>query len=170
MPLNQRARQLPRSVVGRAGPGVAQLGVSRRGRRFVVCASRSVWCKKTPDGGFVSCSSVASHLPARIPTAGSVGAMGSVVPPASGRCGSTSVIRASRPAAVVWRPRKKVGFLDLTTAGLLRFSFCLLFLSFHSSPDPLGVLRGRSADSGFSLNLLYLSSPLCRLSAIYKKS
>ena len=38
--------------------------------------------KKTPDGGFVSCSSVASHLPARIPTAGSVGAMGSVVLPA----------------------------------------------------------------------------------------
>ena len=51
---------------------------------------------------------------------------------------------------------KKVGFLDLTTAGLLRFSFCLLFLSFHSSPDPLGFLRGRSADSDFSLNLLYL--------------
>ena len=66
--------------------------------------------KTTPDGGFVSCSSVASHLPARIPTAGSVGAMGSVVLPASGRCGSTSVIRASRPAAVVWRPRKKSGF------------------------------------------------------------
>ena len=44
VPLNQRARQLPRSVVGRVGPGVAQLGVSRRGRRFVVCASRSVWC------------------------------------------------------------------------------------------------------------------------------
>ena len=51
---------------------------------------------------------------------------------------------------------KKVGFLDLTTAGLLRFSFCLLFLSFHSSPDPLGVLRDRSADSDFSLNLLYM--------------
>ena len=110
MPLNQRGRQLPRSVIGRVGPGVAQLGVSRRGRRFVVCASRSVWCKKTPDGGFVSCSSVASHLPARIPTAGSVGAMGSVVLPASGRCGPTSVIRASRPAAVVWRPIKKSGF------------------------------------------------------------
>ena len=46
MPLNQRARKLPRSVVGRVGPGAAQLGVSRRGRPFVVCASRSVWCKK----------------------------------------------------------------------------------------------------------------------------
>ena len=126
VPLNQRGRQLPRSVVGRVGPGVAQLGVSRRGRRFVVCASRSVWCKKTPDGGFVSCSSVASHLPARIPTAGSVGAMGSVVLPASGRCGPTSVIRASRPAAVVWRPIKKVGFLDLTTARLVLFLFRFL--------------------------------------------
>ena len=51
-------------------------------------------------------------------------------------------------------PKKKMGFLDLTTAGLLRFSFCLLFPSFHSSPDPLGVLRGRSVDSDFSLNLL----------------
>ena len=39
MPLNQRARQFPRSVVGRVGPGVAQLGVSRHGRPFVVCAS-----------------------------------------------------------------------------------------------------------------------------------
>ena len=42
MPLNERARNSPKFIFGRVGAGVAQLGVSRRGRRFVVCASRSL--------------------------------------------------------------------------------------------------------------------------------
>ena len=42
VPLKQRARHSPRSIVRRVREGVAQLGVSRRGRCFVVCASRSL--------------------------------------------------------------------------------------------------------------------------------
>ena len=74
--------------------------------RFSFCVVQ----KKT-DGGFVSCSSVASHLPARAhhPDRRLGWCDGSVLLPASGRCSSTSVIRASRPTAVVWRPRKKSG-------------------------------------------------------------
>ena len=50
--------------------------------------------------------------------------------------------------------QKKVGFLDLPTAGFLRFLFRLLFLLFQSSPDPRGVLWGRSATRDFSSNWL----------------
>ena len=42
VPLKQRARYSPRSIVGQVGEGIAQLGVSRRGRCFFVCASRSL--------------------------------------------------------------------------------------------------------------------------------
>ena len=49
MPLNERARNSPKFIFGRVGAGVAQLGVSRRGRRFVVCAPRSLrGAKKHP--------------------------------------------------------------------------------------------------------------------------
>ena len=48
---NERANSRYRSSDG-VGPGVAQLGVSRRGRRFVVCAlSVAAWRKEAPDGG-----------------------------------------------------------------------------------------------------------------------
>ena len=47
VPLKQRARYSPRSIVGQVGEGVAQLGVSRRGRCFVVCASRSLVVRRS---------------------------------------------------------------------------------------------------------------------------
>ena len=64
----------------------------------------------TSDPTTAAALSYSERLALAAVAAGSVGAMGSVVLPASGRCGSTSVIRASRPAAVMWRPRKKSGF------------------------------------------------------------
>ena len=71
VPLDQRARQFPRSVVGRVGPGVAQLGVSRHGRCFVVCASRSLrdvlrGAKKHQTAGIWGIS-VSMRVPAHIP-------------------------------------------------------------------------------------------------------
>ena len=51
-----------------------------------------------------------SHVSARIPIAGLVCAMGRVAQPAFGRRISTSVIRDSRLAAVVWRQGKKMRF------------------------------------------------------------
>ena len=49
--------------------GVAQLGVSRRGCGFVVCASRfsvaAAWCEEAPDGGSFSCFSRESPPRAR---------------------------------------------------------------------------------------------------------
>ena len=67
---------------------------------------------------------------------------GPIVPPASGRCGSTSNFGLhSRLAPGGCRlscgaqDKRRVGFLDLTTAGLLRFSCGLSFLSVRSSPD-----------------------------------
>ena len=102
---NFRDRSSDGSGRGSRSSGCPAVVVVQLFALLVLCGA-----KKNTDGGFVSCSSVASHLPARVPPAGSVGAMGSVVLPASGRCGPTSVIRASRPAAVVWRPIKKSGF------------------------------------------------------------
>ena len=49
-----------------------------------------------------------SHVPAHIPIAGPVCTMGRVAQPAFGRRISTSVIRVSHLAAVVWRQGKKV--------------------------------------------------------------
>ena len=42
MPLNERVRHSPKFIFGRVGAGVAQLGVSRRGRRFVALLGRCV--------------------------------------------------------------------------------------------------------------------------------
>jgi len=67
VPLNQRARQFPRSVVGRVGPGVAQLGVSRHGRCFVVCAYRSLRGAKKHRTAGIWGISVSMRVPARIP-------------------------------------------------------------------------------------------------------
>ena len=62
---------------GRAG--VAQLGVSpRRGRRSVVCVSRSLRGAMKHRTAAIFRVSVASHLSARIPTADPICAMGSV--------------------------------------------------------------------------------------------
>ena len=99
--------QSPKSVVRRVRTGFAQLGVSRRGCGFVVCASRSLRGAKKHRTAALFCVSVASHLPARIPIAGLICAMGSVALPASDRRISTSAIRVSRLAAVVWRQGKK---------------------------------------------------------------
>ena len=66
VPLNQRARQFPRlSVVGRVGPGVAQLGVSRHGGCFVVCASRSLRGAKKHRTAVVLGTSVSIRPPPR---------------------------------------------------------------------------------------------------------
>ena len=67
LPLNQRARQFPRSVVGRVEAEVAQLGVSRHGRCFVVCASRSLRGAKKHRTAGIWGISVSMRVPARIP-------------------------------------------------------------------------------------------------------
>ena len=101
MPLNERARHSPKFIFGRVGAGVAQLGVSRRGRRFVVRrASRPLRGAKKHRTAAVFRVSVASHLPARIPIAGPVYAMGCAALSACDRRNFTSVI--SRPATGVW--------------------------------------------------------------------
>ena len=95
MPLNERARHSPKSIFGRVGAGVAQVGVSRRGRRFVVRASRSLRGAKKHRTAAVFRVSVASHLPARIPIVGPICAMGCAALSACDRRNFTSVI--SRP-------------------------------------------------------------------------
>ena len=137
------------------GGGRAARGVSSWFWFRGLCFSVAAWCGEAPDGSSFSCFSRESPPRARRDRRPDL---------CDGFCRSAGLrppefhfghfaSRARRLSCGA--QEKKVGFLDLTTAGLLRFSFCLLlFLSFHSSPDPLGVLRGRSADSDFSLNLL----------------
>ena len=55
------------SVFGRVGAGVAQLGVSRRGRRFVVCASRSLRGAKKHPTAVILGTFVSIRVPARLP-------------------------------------------------------------------------------------------------------
>ena len=83
-----------------------------------------------------------SHVPARIPIAGPVCAMGRVAQPAYGRRISTSVIRDSRLAAVVWRQGKKVRvFLPSDCAPSL-FLIPLAVPSFPRQPGPVGRSPG----------------------------
>ena len=93
-----RSTRAPIPEVGRrkSRGGVAQLGVSRRGRRFVVRASRSLRGAKKHRTAAVFRVSVASHLPARIPIVGPIYAMGRAALSAFDRRNFTSVI--SRPA------------------------------------------------------------------------
>ena len=78
VPLNQRARHSPRSVVGRDGERVAQLAVSRRGRCFVVCASRLLGGAKKHRAAVAFCVSVASYLLSRVQIAAPICAAGPV--------------------------------------------------------------------------------------------
>ena len=134
--------QSPKSVVRRVRTGFAQLGVSRRGCGFVVCASRSLRGAKKHRTAALFCVSVASHLPARIPIAGLICAMGSVAMPASDRRISTSAIRVSRLAAVVWRQGKKVMvFLPSDCAPSL-FLIPLAVPSFPRQPGSVGRSPG----------------------------
>ena len=84
--------QPPKSVVGRVRTGFAQLGVSRRGCGFVVCASRSLRGAKRHRTAALFRVSVAIHLPARVAIVGLICAMASAALPASDRRNSTSVI------------------------------------------------------------------------------
>ena len=77
--------------------GVAQLGVSRRGCGFVVCASRSLRGAKRHRTAALFRVSVASHLPARVAIVGLICAMASAALPASDRRNSTSVISRLAP-------------------------------------------------------------------------
>ena len=71
VPLDQRARQPPRSIVGQVGARVAQqLVLPRRGRGFVVCGSRSLRGAKKHQTAAGFRVSVASRLTARVPIAG----------------------------------------------------------------------------------------------------
>ena len=121
MPLNERARHSPKFIFGRVGAGVAQLGVSRRGRRFVVRASRSLRGAKKHRTAAVFRVSVASHLPARIPIVGPICAMGRAALSACDRRNFTSVI--SRPAPGVWLvgSKKNRGFFYIAPARLVLF-------------------------------------------------
>ena len=147
--------QSPKSVVRRVRTGFAQLGVSRRGCGFVVCASRSLRGAKKHRTAALFCVSVASHLPARIPIAGLICAMGSVALPASDRRISTSAIRVSRLAAVVWRQGEKVMvFLPSDCAPSL-FLIPLAVPSFPRQPGSVGRSPGSIRGLGIFVNLLY---------------
>ena len=89
-----RSTRAPIPEVGRrtSRGGVAQLGVSRRGCGFVVCASRSLRGAKRHRTAALFRVSVASHLPARVAIVGLICAMASAALPASDRRNSTSVI------------------------------------------------------------------------------
>ena len=100
----------PNSVVGRAGAGFAQLGVSRRGCGFVVCASRALRGEKKHRTAALFRVSVASHLPARIPIVGLTCAMGSVALLASDCRNSTSVSSRLAPGGCWVVVKKKVRF------------------------------------------------------------
>ena len=89
--------------------GVAQLGVSRRGCSFVVCASRSLRGAKSHRTAALFRVPVASHLPARVAIVGLISAMASAALPASERRNSTSVIsRLARGGCWVVIIKKKV--------------------------------------------------------------
>ena len=106
------------------GGGRAARGVSSWFWFRGLCFSVAAWCGEAPDGSSFRVL-VASHLPARVAIVGLICAMASVALPASDRRNSTSVISRLAPGGCRVAPKKKkVGFLDLTTAGLLRFSFC----------------------------------------------
>ena len=100
VPLDQRARQSPRSIVGQVGASVAQLGLSCRGRGFVLCGSRSLLGAKKhrTAAGFRVVVSVASHLTAQFPIVGPARAIASVALPASSRRVCASVISRIAPA------------------------------------------------------------------------
>ena len=91
--------------------GVAQLGVSRRGRGFVVCASRSLRGAKRHRTAALFRVSVASHLPARVAIVGLICAMASAALPASDRRNSTSVISCLARGGCWVVIKKKVRFL-----------------------------------------------------------
>ena len=94
------------------GARVAQLGLPRRGRGFVVCGSRSLRGAKKHRTAASFRDSVASRLTAWVPIAGPARAIASVALPASGRRVCASVIfRASRLAAVLWSSKNKVRVL-----------------------------------------------------------
>lgn len=103
--------QSPKSVVRRVRTGFAQLGVSRRGCGFVVCASRSLRGAKKHRTAALFCVSVASHLPARVAIVGLICAMASAALPASDRRNSTSVISRLARGGCWVVIKKKVRFL-----------------------------------------------------------
>ena len=101
MPLKQRARYSPRSIVGQDGEGVAQLGDGVSPWSLFCCLRISVaGGAKKHQTAVIFCVSVASYLPARVQIAAPICAAGPVALLASGRCVSTSVI--SRLAPGVW--------------------------------------------------------------------
>ena len=91
MPLDQRERQSPKSIVGRVGAGSRSSGCLVV-VCFVVCASGSLRGAKRHRTAALFRVSVASHLPARVAIVGLICAMASVALPASDRRNSTSAI------------------------------------------------------------------------------
>ena len=132
MPLDQRARQSPKSIVGRVAAGVAQLGVSRRGFGFVVCASRSLRGAKKHRTAALFRVSVASHLPTRVPIAGLIYAVASVALPASDRRNSTSVISRLARGGCWVVIKKKVGFLLRCASAFGPFLILLFGTNFYT--------------------------------------
>ena len=137
MPLDQRARQSPKSIVGRVAAGVAQLGVSRRGFGFVVCASRSLRGAKKHRTAALFRVSVASHLPTRVPIAGLIYAVASVALPASDRRNSTSVIsRLARGGCWVVIKKKSGVFASLRERVRSFFNSAFWNQLLHPPGDP----------------------------------
>jgi len=143
------------------GGGRAARGVSSWFWFRGLCFSVAAWCGEAPDGSSFSSFSRESPPRARRDRRPDL---------CDGFCRSAGLrppeFHFGHFASCAWRllvlrlsasKKKKVGFLDLPTAGFLRFLFCLLFLLFHSSPDPRGVLWDRSANSGIYVKLALIA-------------
>ena len=128
--------QSPKSVVGRIRAGFAQLGVSRRGCGFVVCASRSLRGAKKHRTAALFCVLVASHLPARTPIVGLICAMGSVALPASDRRNSTSVISRLAPGGCWVVIKKKLRFFLCCASAFGSFLIPLFGTNFYTRETP----------------------------------
>jgi len=137
VPLDQRARQSPKSIVGRVAAGVAQLGVSRRGFGFVVCASRSLRGAEKHRTAALFRLLVASHLPARVAIVGLICAMASVALPASDRRNSTSVISRLARGGCWVVIKKKVRFLLRCASAFGPFFILLLEPTFTPARRPM---------------------------------
>ena len=146
MPLDQRARQSAKSIIGRAGAGFARLGVSGGGCGFVVCASRLLRGAKKHRTAALFRVSVAIHLPARVAIVGLICAMASAALPASDRRNSTSVISCLARGGCWVVIKKKVSFCFATQAREVLFLFRFLEQNFTLPRRPMNIKpEGNSA-------------------------
>ena len=160
------ARQHARAV-SRACATAARTAKSFRALHVVVVVSLFVLLgrcvvQRSTERRLFLCVSVASHLPARIPIAGLIYAMGSVALSASDRRSPDFHFGHSRLASCAWRlssvvrrQREKVMFFYLATSRLLLFLIPLAVPSFPRQPGSVsrspGSIRGLGIFVEFAL-------------------